>query len=161
MRASFIWLILDIRIQAIQSFKIVTFCFVKAKHFYGETLLPNTQSGRGSPHGHGDFFQRQAHYGLNASHSHASAFLCHYQKDVLFFLGLQFIKLKWLEPILPLQTRNLKRNITKKEKALGTQLKWVLWILCDLLYSALLEVYEALGFSVPWVNPWVHFFRHF
>ena len=123
MTASFIWLILDIIIQAIQFFKIVTFCIVKAKHFYGETLFPNTQSGWGSPYGHGDFFQRQAHYGLNACHSHASAFLCHYQKDVLFFLGLQFIKLKWLEPILPLQIKNLKRNITKKKKISGDTTK--------------------------------------
>lgn len=112
MTASFIWLILDIIIQAIQFFKIVTFCFVKAKHFYGETLFPNTQSGWGSPYGHGDFFQRQAHYGLNACHSHASA-----------FLGLQFIKLKWLEPILPLQIKNLKRNITKKKKTSGDTTK--------------------------------------
>ena len=133
--------------------------FRESKTFLWRNTAPQHSVRRGLTSWAWRFFQRQAHYRLNASHSHASAFLCHYQKDILFFLGLQFIKLKWLEPILPLQIKNLKRNITKKEKVLGTQLNWVLWILFDLLYSALLEDYEALNFSDPWVNPWVHFLR--
>ena len=153
--SSFIWFILDNELQAIQSFKIVTFSFLKVKHLFGETLFPYTQPGK-KPHGHRGFFPRDKH--LMELMTDIAMPLPSYaamRKTFCFVLrGVTICKARVDRTYFSHTYKKCKRKQMEYRRDPRTNQKnQVLLILCQLWYSALQEAYDALNFSIPLVNP--------